>query len=160
MSRHLCHAAFFWSMPRCSFIQLCSHLVLSWQVGHSPEKWPWTLTLTYQKLALTSGAAAKHSCHSAWKSDKLHVADEQTRLITIPPGGGNKLYCQTNTTWSNALTKAVSWNKTKWWYNRTRNTLDCDQSNYSSRIIFSHIPLNLVKRELAPIDPPTPKTPS
>jgi len=23
----------------------------------------------------------------------------------------------------------------------TRNTLDCDQSNYSSRIVFSHIPI-------------------
>jgi len=23
--------------------------------------------------------------------------------------------------------------------NKTRNTLDCDQSNYSSRIVFSHI---------------------
>jgi len=23
---------------------------------------------------------------------------------------------------------------------KTRNTLDCDQSNYSSRIVFSHIP--------------------
>jgi len=25
----------------------------------------------------------------------------------------------------------------------TRNTLDCDQSNYSSRIVFSHIPIVL-----------------
>jgi len=24
---------------------------------------------------------------------------------------------------------------------KTRNTLDCDQSNYSSRIVFSHIPI-------------------
>ena len=42
----------------------------------------------------------------------------------------------------------------------TRNTLDCDQSNYSSRIVFSHIPFNLVKKELALFDPPTTKTPS
>jgi len=89
----------------------------------------------------------------------------------------------------------------------TRNTLDCDQSNYSSRIVFSHIPiefgqtgfsaikirrppkphpttkhrvnrwsaaeispfeffkmaaaaiLDLAKPEIAPFDPPTPKTP-
>ena len=27
----------------------------------------------------------------------------------------------------------------------TRNTLDCDQPYYSSRIVFSHIPFNLVK---------------
>ena len=26
---------------------------------------------------------------------------------------------------------------------KTRNTLDCDQSNYSSRIVFSHIPIVL-----------------
>ena len=25
--------------------------------------------------------------------------------------------------------------------NAARNTLDCDQSNYSSRIVFSHIPI-------------------
>ena len=36
--------------------------------------------------------------------------------------------------------------------------LDWDQSNYSSRI-FSHI-WNLVKPEIAPFDPPTPKTPT
>ena len=28
-----------------------------------------------------------------------------------------------------------------WIYYITRNTLDCDQSNYSSRIVFSHIPI-------------------
>jgi len=42
----------------------------------------------------------------------------------------------------------------------TRNTLDCDQSNYSSRIVLSHIPFNLVKKELALFDPPTSKTPN
>ena len=41
----------------------------------------------------------------------------------------------------------------------TRNTLDRDQSNYSSRFVFSHI-LNFIKQEIAPFDPPTPKTPS
>jgi len=43
-------------------------------------------------------------------------------------------------------------------YMQTRNTLDCDQSNYSSRIVFSHIPLHLIQLEIAPFDPPTPKT--
>ena len=58
---------------------------------------------------------------------------------------------------------------------RTRNTLDCDQSNYSSRIVFSHIPiafvqtvisairaaiLDLAKPEIAPFDPPTSKSPT
>jgi len=42
----------------------------------------------------------------------------------------------------------------------TRNTLDCDQSNYCSRIVFPTYLLNLVKPEIAPFDPPTPKTPS
>jgi len=35
-------------------------------------------------------------------------------------------------------TKTETKTKTK-----TRNTLDCDQSNYSSRIVFSHIPIVL-----------------
>jgi len=44
---------------------------------------------------------------------------------------------------------------------QARNTLDCDQSNYSSRIVFSHIAylLNLATPEVVPFDPPTPKTP-
>jgi len=29
-------------------------------------------------------------------------------------------------------------------YENTRNILDCDQSNYSSRIILSHIPAKLL----------------
>ena len=41
----------------------------------------------------------------------------------------------------------------------TRNTLDCNQSNYSSRIVFATYLMNLVKPERAPFDPPTPKTP-
>jgi len=43
---------------------------------------------------------------------------------------------------------------------QTRNTIDCDQSNYSSRTIFSCIPnlLNKVQLEIAPFDPPTAKT--
>jgi len=41
----------------------------------------------------------------------------------------------------------------------TRNTLDCDQFNYSSRIVFPTYLLNLVKPEIAPFDPPTPKPP-
>ena len=37
----------------------------------------------------------------------------------------------------------------------------CIINNYSSHIVFSHIPiLNLVKSELAPFGPPTSKTPS
>jgi len=56
----------------------------------------------------------------------------------------------------------------------TRNILDCDQSNYSSRIILSHIPakcihlkfskitwgrlLDLVQPEVDPYNTPTPKT--
>jgi len=43
----------------------------------------------------------------------------------------------------------------------TRNTLDCDQSNYSSRIVLSHIPIEFGQKGIiAPFDPPTPKTPS
>jgi len=34
----------------------------------------------------------------------------------------------------------------------TRNTLDCDQSNYSSRIVFPTYLLNLVQVEIAPFD--------
>ena len=39
---------------------------------------------------------------------------------------------------------------------QTRSTLDCDQSNYSSCIDFSYIPIEFVKPETAPFDPPTP----
>ena len=52
---------------------------------------------------------------------------------------------QTNNTWS-----AID----------TRNTLDCDQSNYSSRIVFPSYLLNLAKPKIAIFDPPTPKIPS
>ena len=48
-----------------------------------------------------------------------------------------------------------------WWCNCiTRNTLDCDQSNYSSRIVFPSYLLNLAKPKIAIFDPPTPKIPS
>jgi len=43
---------------------------------------------------------------------------------------------------------------------KTRNTLDCDQSNYSSLIVFSHIPIEFGQTGIVPFDPPTPKTPS
>ena len=47
-----------------------------------------------------------------------------------------------------------------WHDNVTRNTLDCDQSNYSSRMVFPSYLLNLAKPEIALFDPPTPKIPS
>jgi len=40
----------------------------------------------------------------------------------------------------------------------TRNTSDCDQSNYTSRIVFSHMPIEFGQK-IAPFDPPIPKTP-
>ena len=42
-------------------------------------------------------------------------------------------------------------------YRLTRNTSDCDQSNYSSRIVFPSYLLNLAKPEIALFDSPTPK---
>ena len=33
----------------------------------------------------------------------------------------------------------------------TRNTLDCHQSNYSSRIVFSHIPIEFGQTEISAI---------
>ena len=41
----------------------------------------------------------------------------------------------------------------------TRNTLDCDQSNYSSRFVFPHIPIEFGETGNTPFDSPTPKTP-
>jgi len=40
--------------------------------------------------------------------------------------------------------------------------LDCDQSNYSSRVVFPSyiLILNVFKPEIAPFDPPTPETTS
>jgi len=40
----------------------------------------------------------------------------------------------------------------------TRNTLDSDQSNYSSRIVFFDIPIEFRKPEIAAFDPPISKT--
>ena len=36
-------------------------------------------------------------------------------------------------------------------YNSTRNTLDCDQSNYSSCIVFSHIPIEFGQKGISAI---------
>ena len=36
-------------------------------------------------------------------------------------------------------------------YILTKNTLDCDQSNYSSRIVFSHIPVEFVQTGISAI---------
>jgi len=53
---------------------------------------------------------------------------------------------------------------TKCWYTDgifqglTRNALDCDQSNYYSRIVFSRILTEFGPTQIAPFDPPTPKT--
>ena len=43
------------------------------------------------------------------------------------------------------LTSSSSAIESCYWYHYTRNTLDCDQSNYSSRIVFSHIPIEFVQ---------------
>ena len=40
----------------------------------------------------------------------------------------------------------------------TRNTLDCDQSNYFSRIVFSHIPIEFGQTGNSAIRSRTPKT--
>ena len=44
-------------------------------------------------------------------------------------------------------------------YMLTRNTLDCDQSNYSSRIVYSHIPIEFGQNGISAIKirrPPKP----
>ena len=41
----------------------------------------------------------------------------------------------------------------------TRNTLDCDQSNYSSRIVFSHIPIEFGQKGISTIRSTDPKNP-
>jgi len=40
-----------------------------------------------------------------------------------------------------------------------RNTLDCDQSNYSSRIVFSHIPIEFGQKGISAIRSANPKNP-
>jgi len=42
----------------------------------------------------------------------------------------------------------------------TRNTLDCDQSNYSSRIVFSHIPIAFVQTGISAIRFADPENPN
>jgi len=53
---------------------------------------------------------------------------------------------------------------TTWWTQTiktvTRNTLDCDQSYYSSRIVFSHLSIEFGQTGNSAIRSPTPKTPS
>ena len=45
------------------------------------------------------------------------------------------------------------------WFNwTTRNILDCDQSNYSSRIVFSHIPIAFVQTGIRRPRKPHPRT--
>jgi len=41
----------------------------------------------------------------------------------------------------------------------TRNTLDCDQSNYSSRIVFSHIPVEFGQKGISAIRSADPENP-
>ena len=41
-----------------------------------------------------------------------------------------------------------------------RNTLDCDQSNYSSRIVFSHIPIEFVQIGISAIRFADPENPN
>ena len=41
----------------------------------------------------------------------------------------------------------------------TRNTLDCDQSNYSSRIVYSHIPIEFGQTEISAIRSADPEDP-
>jgi len=42
---------------------------------------------------------------------------------------------------------------------KTRNTLDCDQSNYSSRIVFSHIPIEFGQKGISAIRSADPEKP-
>jgi len=42
----------------------------------------------------------------------------------------------------------------------TRNTLDCDQSNYSSRIVVSHIPTEFDQTAVSAIRPADPENPT
>ena len=55
------------------------------------------------------------------------------------------------------ITDLSSWQKRE--YVWTGNTLHCDQSNYSSRIVISHIPTEIGPTRKAPFDLPTSKTP-
>ena len=45
-------------------------------------------------------------------------------------------------------------------FNRTRNTLACDQSNYSSRIVFFHIPIEFGQTGISAIQSADPENPT
>jgi len=45
-------------------------------------------------------------------------------------------------------------------YEQTRNTLDCDQSNYYSRIVFSHIPIEFGQKGISAIRSADPENPT
>jgi len=42
----------------------------------------------------------------------------------------------------------------------TRNTLDCYQSNYSSRIVFSHIPIEFGQKGISAVRSADPENPT
>ena len=42
----------------------------------------------------------------------------------------------------------------------TRNSLDCDQCNYSSRIVFSHIPIEFGQKGISAIRSADPENPT
>jgi len=134
------------------------------------HKWPWTFTLTSQKLTVTFGTCA-HICAKFHENRSCTFGDIGLGLgVEAQSTSGGKTFLPEKYVW-------------------TRNSLDCGQSNYSSRIVFSDIPfefgqtgistiriihsadiatwifqdgrraaiLDLAKPEIAPFDPPTRK---
>jgi len=67
-------------------------------------------------------------------------------VIAIASAGGNNKF----------PTKRIS----RIFHILTRNTLDCDQSNYSSRIVFPHIPIEFGQTENSAIRSADPENPT
>ena len=56
------------------------YILSTWRVGRSRNKWPWTLTLTSQKLlVVTSGADAEHPCQISRKSNLYYSINRNER---------------------------------------------------------------------------------
>ena len=126
-----------WLNYFCQIAEFCEHIVQAittsaWQF------WPWTLTLTCQKLPVTFDTDAEQLCHVLHFSGNHNEqtnewTDRQTRMIIIPPGVGKNV--QLRVYWH--------WNKSAWWIRRFEEVFWADEEwqIYNNAPTSCHAPL-------------------
>jgi len=92
---------------------------------------------------------------SRWTIRPPSNIDSRTQMHILLACVHTYIYCFSTTALRCRLDSEKFWPKID-----TRNTLDCDQSNYSSRITFSHIPIEFGQKGISAIRSADPKTPS